>query len=41
MTTPAFAQQPPKPGAEHKMLKKLEGTWDTVMKAGGQDHKGT
>ena len=31
----------PKPGPEHKLLAKMEGTWDTVMKADGKDHKGT
>jgi hypothetical protein len=38
---PAFAQEPPKPGPEHELLKKREGTWDTVMKAGGAEFKGT
>jgi Protein of unknown function (DUF1579) len=38
---PAAGQEPPKPGPEHKGLKKLEGTWDTTMKAGGVEHKGT
>jgi hypothetical protein len=36
-----FAQETPKPGKEHEMLKKHEGTWDTVMKMGGQESKGT
>ena len=42
LTTATFAQQPeqPKPGPEHEMLKKHEGTWDTVMKAGGAEFKG-
>lgn len=41
MVTPAMAQQePPKPGPEHAILKKHEGTWDTVMKAGGTEFKG-
>src|SRR4051794_29144188 len=31
----------PKPGPEHKALAKMAGTWDTVMKAQGQEHKGT
>jgi hypothetical protein len=35
------AQEPPKPGPEHKLLKDREGTWDTTMKAGGQEFKGT
>ncbi len=39
----ALAQQPeaPKPGPEHEMLKKKEGTWTTVMKSGGAEFKGT
>ena len=37
----AAAQEIPKPGPEHKQLKKMEGTWDTVMKAGDKEHKGT
>ena len=41
LAAPAFAQEPPKPGPEHEMLKKREGTWDTTMKAGGMEFKGT
>ena len=42
LATPSVrAQDPPKPGPEHEMLKKMEGTWDLVMKAGGMEHKGT
>ncbi|HJZ94053.1 MAG TPA: DUF1579 domain-containing protein [Gemmataceae bacterium] len=37
----ARAQQPPKPGPEHDMLKKMEGTWDATMKMGGMESKGT
>jgi len=37
----AKAQEPPKPGPEHAMLKKQEGTWDTVMKMAGMESKGT
>ena len=37
----AFAQEAPKPGKEHEMLKKHEGTWDVVMKMAGQETKGT
>src|SRR5262245_39930554 len=33
--------QPPKPGPEHAVLKKLEGTWDTTMKMGPMESKGT
>ena len=35
------AQEPPKPGPEHEMLKKQEGIWNTTMKAGGMEYKGT
>ena len=40
---PTVSAQPEtaKPGPEHEMLKKLEGNWDLVMKAGGMEHKGT
>src|SRR5262249_2535192 len=42
LTAPAFSQQPPaKPGPELDRLKKLEGTWDTTMKVGGMENKGT
>ena len=41
LAAPAFAQEMPKPGPEHKSLAKKEGTWTTVMKAGGMEHKGT
>jgi hypothetical protein len=37
----AAAQDFPKPGPEHEMLKKMEGTWDTVMKFGPGESKGT
>jgi hypothetical protein len=37
----AVAQEIPKPGPEHEMLKKREGTWDTTMKAGGMEFKGS
>lgn len=39
----ALAQPPapPKPGPEHDLLKKLEGTWEATVHAGGQDSKGT
>lgn len=32
--------QAPKPGPEHALLRKMEGTWDTTMKIGGQESKG-
>jgi hypothetical protein len=35
------AQEPPKPGPEHEMLKKHVGTWDITMKFGGMETKGT
>jgi hypothetical protein len=42
LATPAPAQdQPPRPGPEHEVLKKHEGTWDFVMKFGGMEAKGT
>jgi hypothetical protein len=37
----AFAQEMPKPGKEHELLKKMEGTWDVTTKMGGQESKGT
>ena len=35
------AQDFPKPGPEHEMLKKWVGTWDTTMKMAGMESKGT
>jgi len=35
------AQEPPQPGAEHKKLKELEGTWDAVVKMGEGESKAT
>jgi hypothetical protein len=35
----AFAQEMPKPGKEHELLKKHEGTWEVTMTAGGQESK--
>lgn len=37
----ARAQEPVKPGPEHDMLKKWEGTWDVTMKMEGTEAKGT
>jgi hypothetical protein len=37
----APAQELAKPGPEHEQLKKMEGKWDLVMKAGGTESKGT
>src|SRR5436190_15316969 len=41
LAVPGWAQEMPKPGPEHKLLKELEGTWTTLMKAGGMESKGT
>lgn len=41
LAVPGWAQEMPKPGPEHKVLQKLEGTWNTTMKAGGMESKGT
>lgn len=35
------AQEFPKPGPEHDVLKKHVGNWETTMKVGGADFKGT
>jgi hypothetical protein len=35
------AQEFPKPGPEHEILKKMEGTWDLTAKVGGAESKGT
>jgi hypothetical protein len=35
-----WAQEPAKPGPEHALLKKMEGTWDTTMKMGPMESKG-
>jgi hypothetical protein len=36
----ARAQEAPKPGPEHEVLKKMVGTWDITMKFGGMETKG-
>jgi hypothetical protein len=41
LSSAVFAQMPPQPGPEHARLKELEGTWDTVMKMGPNESKGT
>jgi hypothetical protein len=41
LAVPTFAQEPPTPGPEHKMLKQREGTWETTMKAGDMEFKGS
>ena len=38
---PAVSQEPAKPGPEHKALKAKEGTWETTMKFGDMESKGT
>lgn len=38
---PAQSQQPAQPGAEHKQLSKLAGTWDCTMEVAGQKSKAT
>lgn len=35
------AQEFPKPGPEHEVLKKCVGTWDLTMKFGGMESRGT
>ena len=37
----ARAQEPPKPGPEHEILKKHVGTWDLTMKFEGGESRGT
>ena len=42
--TPVFAAEPPtppKPGPEHELFKKMEGTWEFTMKGEGFETKGT
>jgi hypothetical protein len=41
LAVPGWSQEMPKPGPEHKLLKEREGTWETTMKAGGMESKGT
>jgi hypothetical protein len=37
----AAAQELPKPGPEHALLKRAEGTWDATVKMGNTQSKGT
>ena len=37
----SFSQEPAQPGAEHAVLKNLEGNWDAVIKFGSDQSKGT
>lgn len=41
LTVPAVAQEFPKPGPEHEMLKKLVGDWTFTMKMADAESKGT
>jgi hypothetical protein len=41
LAAPTFAQESPKPGPEHEVFQKMEGSWDTTLKAGGMENKGT
>ena len=41
LLTSTVSAQPPKPGPEHEVLKKLEGDWDLVMKVAGSESKGS
>jgi Protein of unknown function (DUF1579) len=41
LTGPAIAQEFPKPGPEHELLKKQVGTWTSTMKFGDMESKGT
>jgi hypothetical protein len=36
-----LAQEPPKPGPEHELLKGMVGTWEATMNVGGMEAKGT
>ena len=38
---PVAAQDGPKPGPEHEVLKKIAGDWTLTMKFGGMESKGT
>ena len=40
VVAPAWSQEMPKPGPEHKLLGERAGTWETTMKAGGMESKG-
>jgi len=41
VTAGSRGQEFPKPGPEHEMLKKMEGTWDAKMTGMGMESKGT
>lgn len=38
---PVTAQEPARPGPEHELLKKREGRWESTMKFGDMESKGT
>ena len=40
LSSQASAEEPPKPGPEHELLKKWVGIWDATMKIGGMESKG-
>jgi hypothetical protein len=40
LTPKLRAQELPKPGPEHEMLKQMEGNWDATIKMMGQESKG-
>ena len=41
LALPALSQEMPKPGPEHEVLKALVGTWESTMKFGDKESKGT
>jgi hypothetical protein len=41
LAVPVLAQPGAKPGPEHDVIKRLEGNWTILMKAGGMEYKGT
>jgi hypothetical protein len=41
LVVPAWSQEMPKPGPEHLVLKAMVGTWESTMKFGGRETKGT
>ncbi len=41
LVAPAFAQELPQPGAEHKLLAELAGEWSTKINVAGEEWTGT
>ncbi len=41
VSTLTYAQESAQPGPEHERLKKLQGTWDAVVKFGAEESKAT